>query len=146
MRWLRLVPVALLGILGIGYVFARPALTQAVPNAAILEFPIGAIVVAFLLWAALARGRPDDAPKPWRRHEQVVRALPDPAIRPDALALTRWAETGEDAAGAADVLARARTSDRQERQRLRARLTEDLAIKASRRARESKLRKHLEGV
>jgi hypothetical protein len=146
MRWLRLVPVVLLGILGIAYVLGRPALVAAAPWLELVEFPLGAVVVALLVWAALARRRPEAPPVEWRRHEQVVRPLPDPAVRPYVSALERWLETGEDPASAADVLARARTSDLREQERLRTELAKDLSLKASRRKRESQLKKHLEGV
>lgn len=146
MRWLRLVPVFLLGVLGVAYVLLRATIVASVPNADILEFPVGAVVVAVLLWAALARRRPEAPPAPWRRHEQVVRPLPDPVLRPYAAALERWAQTGEEPASAADVLARARTTDPREQERLKAQLVEELSVKASRRKRESQLKKHLEGA
>lgn len=143
-RWLRLVPVALMGSLAIAYVLARPALRGRIEYLDILEFPVGALVVALLLWAALARRRPDAPPVVWRKHEQIVRELPDPALRPDVATLDRWVETGEDPAGAADVLARAHSHDLAEQERLRARLAEELALKASRRKRGSLLKHYLE--
>ncbi|HVM45165.1 MAG TPA: hypothetical protein VM582_04450 [Candidatus Thermoplasmatota archaeon] len=145
-RWLRLVPVFLMGALAIAYVLARPALRPRIQYLDILEFPAGALLIGVLLWAALA-GRPRAPPAPpWRRHEQVVRELPDPALRPDVVALERWLETGEDAAAAADVLARAATYEPARQESLRAQLTEQLAVKASRRKREALLKRHIEGV
>lgn len=146
MRWYRLVPVAILGIGGVAYVLARPALVARWQNTDIFEFPLGVIVVALLLWAALGRGRPGSPPPPWRRHRQVVRALPDPAAQPHVAALERWLETGEGPEAAADIVARAQTSDVHRQERLRAELTPKLAIKASRRKRESQLKRHLEGA
>lgn len=143
-RSLRLIPVALMGSLAIAYVLARPGLRQRIPYLDILEFPVGALVVAILLWAALARRRPETPVVHWRKHAQIVRELPDPALRPDVAALERWVETGEDPLAAADVLARASTHDLAEQERLRAQLAEDLSLKASRRKRESTLKQHLE--
>lgn len=140
----RLVPVALLGVLGVAYVLIRPSLAARNPYLAIWEFPLGALVVALLLWMALGRRRPETPPVPWRRHEQVVRALPDPALAPLVSALDRWVETGEDPQSAADVLARARTSDPAERETLRAQLASQLAQKSSRRKRESLIRQQME--
>ncbi|HET6405177.1 MAG TPA: hypothetical protein VFH78_11055 [Candidatus Thermoplasmatota archaeon] len=142
--WLRLIPVFLMGALAIGYVLVRPGLLGRVPYLDILEFPVGTLVVAILLWAALARRRPKAPPVAWRRHAQVVRDLPDPALRPDVAALERWVHSGEDPSAAADVIARARTHDAVERERLRAQLASELTVKASRRKRESLLKKHLE--
>lgn len=146
MRWSKLIPVAILGVGGVLYVLLRPALLARWQNTDIYEFPLGAIVVALLMWAALGRRAPEKPPVPWRRHQQVVRALPDPAVRPYAAAIERWLETGEDPAAAAAVVARARTADAKRQEALRAELTSELAIKASRRKRESQLKRHLEGV
>lgn len=146
MRWSKLVPVAILGVGGVAYVLLRPAIIARWRNTDIFEFPLGAIVVALLLWAALGRGRPETPPPPWRRHTQVVRTLPDPAARPYVAALERWLETGENPEAAADVVARAQTPDAHRQERLRAELTQELAIKASRRKRESQLKRHLEGA
>ena len=143
-RSLRLIPVALMGSLAIAYVLARPGLIERVAYLDILEFPVGALVVAILLWAALARRKPATPSVPWRKHAQIVRDLPDPALRPDVAALERWVETGADPVAAADVLARAKTHDAVEQERLRAQLAEDLSLKASRRKRESTLKQHLE--
>lgn len=143
-RSLRLVPVALMGILAVAYVLARPALLGRVQYLDILEFPVGALLIGLLLWAALARRRPERPPIPWRKHAQVVRELPDPALRPDVLALERWLESGEEPGAAADVLARAATHDARELDRLRAEIEREITVKASRRKRESMLKKHLE--
>ena len=143
-RSLRLIPVALMGSLAIAYVLARPGLLGRIEHLDILEFPIGALVVAILLWAALARRKPEAPAVPWRKHTQIVRELPDPALRPDVAALERWVESGDDPVAAADVLARAKTHDLVEQERLRAKLADDLSLKASRRKRESLLKEHLE--
>ena len=146
MRWLRLVPVALLGVLGVGYVIVRPKVVAAQPWAAFLEFPVAAVVIGVLLWIALRRRKPETPPVPWRKHEQVVRPLPDPALRPYEVALERWMETGEDPASAAAVLARARTPDHREQERLRAELAQEMSVISSRRKRGSLLKSYLEGV
>lgn len=143
-RWLRLVPVVLMGVLAIAYVLARPTLRSRIPYLDILEFPIGAAIVAILLWAALARRRPASELPVWRKHAQVVRELPDPALRPDMATLERWVDSGEGAEAAADVLARARSPDPVEQQLLKMELVDKLTIKASRRKRETMLRQHLE--
>lgn len=145
-RSLRLIPVVLMGSFAIAYVLARPGLVARVPHLPILEFPVGAAIVALLLWAALASRRPRVAPAPWRKHAQVVRELPDPALSPDLATLERWVERGEDPAAAADVLARAASTDLREQDRVRAELAEELASRSSRRKREDLLIKHIEGV
>lgn len=143
-RWLRLVPVVLMGSLAVAYVVARPMLLQRVPYLDIFEFPVGALVVGLLLWAALARRRPAPPEAPWRKHAQVVREIPDPALAPDVEALERWVQTGEGAERAADVVARSRAVDEAERERLRGALASEFQVKASRRKRESLLAKQLE--
>ena len=139
----RLVPVAALGIIAIAYVLARPALAARNPYITIWEFPLGALLVTLLLWMALGRRKPEAPPAPWRKHQQVVRPLPDPALAPFVSALDRWVDTGEDPHTAADVLARARTNDARERETLRAQLADQLATKSSRRKRESHLKQYL---
>lgn len=144
MQWRRLVPVALMGALGIAYVLARPALAASIPYLAILEFPVGALVLGILLWLALARRTPRPEPQPeWRRHEQVVRALPDPATRAYMEPVEAWLETGERAEEAAVVLAKAATTEPAAQERLRAQLLPQLTLKASRRKRESLLKQYL---
>lgn len=142
-RWLRLVPVFLMGALAIAYVLMRPALAARVEHLAIFEFPVGALLVGLLIWVALKRARPEP-PEPFRRHEQVVRQLADPAIAPYVGALERWVQTGEAPEAAAEVIAKARSTDATEQERLRAQLVPDMQVKASRRKRESMLKKHLE--
>lgn len=136
----RLVPVVLLGSLSVSYVLTRPALLARDPHLAIAEFPAGALIVGLLVWAALARRRARAAPEPWRRHEQVVRPLPDPALAADVDALERWVETGDAPEEAAGVLARAASRDPREQERLRGELAPTLAITRSRRKRESILK------
>lgn len=146
MRWRKLLPVGVLGALAVGYLLARPALAASVPHLAIIEFPVALVLVGGLLWAALRRPRaerPQPAP-PWRRHRQVVRALPDPVAAPDADALRAWVAHGEAPAAAADVLARAVTTDPHERERLRAQLEPALAGARSRRKREAILHERLD--
>lgn len=140
---LRLVPVALMGSLAVAYMLARPGLALRAPHLTILEFPIGALLVGLLLWMALGRRRATPPPV-WRRHAQVVRQLPDPALAPYLGALERWLETGAAPEAAADVLAKARTNDPREQELHRARLLAVLDSKASRRKRESLLKKEIQ--
>lgn len=141
---LRMIPVILLGSTAIAYVLARPGLAARVPHLAIWEFPVGALLVTILLWAALATRRDLTPLVPWRRHEQIVRALPDPALRADLTTLERWVETGDDPNAVADVVARARTKDRHEQDRVRAELAQILPTLHSRRKRGSALQHELE--
>lgn len=145
-RSLRMVPVVLMGSLAIAYILARPTLATRVPYLAIIEFPVGAAIVALLLWAALARRERVAPPEPWHKHRQVVRALPDPAMERDLAVLERWLGSGDDPRAAADVVARAVSTDPVVQDRTRADLTEQMSIRASRRKRESLLKKHIEGV
>lgn len=138
-------PVVALGAFGVGYVLFRPTLAGIIPHLGIVEFPLGAGIVASLLWSALRRSR-DELPAPavWRRHEQVVRILPDPAMRANLDVLERWVETGENPAAAAVVLAKATTKDAQDEERARDALIPRLSQETSRKRRESFLRDHLE--
>lgn len=141
---LRMIPLVLLGSAGIAYVLARPTLASRIPHLDIWEFPVGAILVTILLWAALATRRATESHVPWRRHEQVVRDLADPVLAPDVAALERYVRTGDGAADAARIIARARTSDRDEQGRLRAELARSLSSLSSRRKREHALKNELE--
>jgi hypothetical protein len=132
-----------MGALAIAYVLMRPALSRSVEHLAIFEFPVGALLVGTLVWIAL-KGRRPEPPEPFRRHQQVVRTLPDPALAPYVGALERWVETGEGPEAAADVIAKAATTDAHEQERLRAQLVPDMQVKASRRKRETLLKKQLE--
>jgi hypothetical protein len=103
--------IAVLGILAVGDVALRPALSAKVPHLVLWEFALGLAIVPFLLWIALrpqAKRRP---PAPWRRHEQIVRSLPDPVVRGAADPLEAWVERGDAPEAAAAVLARATASD-----------------------------------
>jgi hypothetical protein len=105
----RLVPLGVLAVLALAYVLLRPVLAGLIPHLGIWELPFGALVVAGLVLLAL-RAPPGERPRPtpgWRRHRQVVRALPDPEAARLAGPLERWARTGADAPAAAEVLARA---------------------------------------
>lgn len=113
------------------------------PHVAIAEYPVGALVVAALIWRALAQPAPEVAPVVWRRHKQIVRPLPDPAMRADLDALDAWVDSGAEPERAADVLARAKTHDPRERERLRAELAQELALTPSRRKRESLLKERI---
>lgn len=145
-RSLRMIPVILLGSFAIAYVLARPGLAQRVPHLAILEFPFGALLIGLLLWAALARREKRAPPVAWRKHEQVVRTLPDPALEADARILERWIETGDAPEAAGNVLARASSSDPSVQERTRAQFVSSSTHTSSRRKREQLLKKHVEGV
>jgi hypothetical protein len=137
--------VIVLGALAVGYVLARPSLGGVVPHLAILEFPVGMAVVAALLALALwPDGKRAPPPAPWRRHEQVVRRLPDPAAAPLVAAVERYLETGEGAEEAADVLAAGMGHDLSQRAGHRQRILAMLSSKGSRRRRESTLNEVLD--
>ena len=104
MRWSRLVPVAMLGVLSVAYVLQRDALFGRAPLLAILEFPIGVAVLALLLSLALRPAARPVPPPEWRRHEQIVRQLSDPAEAPIASLIERYIATGEGAGEVAAVL------------------------------------------
>jgi hypothetical protein len=91
----------------VGYLLVRPALARAVPHLGIWEFPAGAALAFALVALSLRRRERRAPPEPWRKHRQVVRALPDPEAERLAAALERWARAGGDPAPALDVLARA---------------------------------------
>lgn len=141
-RSARLVPVALMGSLAVAYVAARERIAARVPYLAIIEFPIGALIFGMLLWAALSRRRPAP-PVPWRRHQQIVRPLPDPAIALDLGTLERWLQTGQAPEAAADVVARSVTTDAATSDTLRGEIEQEMSSLASRRKRESYLKKQL---
>lgn len=137
MRWSKMIPVAILGVLAVAYLLVGPGLAPLVPHLAILEFPISVLVVGLLLWMALRR-RPAERPPPapeHRKHAQVVRAVPDPETARLAASLDAWVEKGEDAPQAAEALARAQTRDPEERQRLVADLRSKLASLTTRKQR-----------
>lgn len=62
----------------------------------------------------------------------------------DVDVLERWVESGDAPEAAADVLARAATTDPRERERLRAQLVPTLAATHPRRKRESLLKKRMQ--
>lgn len=138
----RLVPVVLLGVLAVGYILARPALAERFPDLAIAEFPAGMLVVGALIYSAMRRRTPEAPAAPWRRHEQVVRVLPDPAAERLEGVLERWVESGEGAAEAADVLACATAQHVADRERLRAEIARSLSDLGSRRKREALLERY----
>ncbi|GEM_PF-5889328 len=109
MRASRLVPLGALAIVSLAYVLLRPVLSSMIPHLGIWELPFGALVVATLVLLAL-RAPKEERPRPtpgWRKHAQLVRALPDPEASRYAAPLERWARTGVDAPAAAQALARA---------------------------------------
>ena len=129
-----------LGILAAGYLILRPTLR--VPYLALVEFPVAVVLVAFLLWQAMRRPAPPRAlpqtfaPVPaLRRHEQIVRTLPDPDAARLERTLAEWVETGEGAERVADVLGRAHAPDPARRAAERERILPLLSKADSRRAR-----------
>lgn len=139
----KLIPVIVLGVASVGYILARGALIGVIPNLNLWEYPVGALVVGTLLWLALRKpraARPPPEPE-WRKHAQVIRALPDAeAMRLEA-PLSAWLETGERPEAAADVLATAATYEPRAREETRARLSKELAAARTRRQRETILQK-----
>ena len=141
MWWLRVVPVLVLGVVLVGYVAMRPTLAETVPHLAIAEYPAGLLVTGLLVYVALRRPRRErETPAPaWRRHAQVVRALPDAELDRLQAPLRAWVERGDDPRAAAGVIARAQARDASEAQALEADLAERLASARSPRAREKLL-------
>lgn len=89
----RLVPLGALAALGVAYAALRPTLMGVVWHLEILEVPAAILVAAPLVWLTV---RPEPSPphRPsdeWRRHEQVVRLLPDPEAAPLARELAERA-------------------------------------------------------
>jgi hypothetical protein len=133
--------VGVLGVLLVGYVLARPALAGMVPHLGIVEYPAGLLLGGLLVYAGLRRPRAErEPPAPeWRRHEQVVRPVPDAELARHEAPLRAWVERGEDPSAAAAVLARGQTRDPAEAQRLQTTLTDTLARAASPKARRNLL-------
>lgn len=138
-----MIPVVALGVLAVGYILARPMLAEAFPDIGIAEFPAGMLVVGLLLYGALRQPKPVAPPKPWRRHEQVVRELPDPTAAHLEEVLEGWIETGRGAEAAADVLARATAQHAGEREALRHQIARSLSDQGSRRKREALIERYL---
>lgn len=111
--WRRLAPVLVLGVLFVAYVVARPALAEGVPHLGIAEYPLGLLVAGTLVYVALRRPRAEREPEPpvWRRHEQVVRAVPDPEVARLDAPLRAWLDAGERPEEAARVLALSQARD-----------------------------------
>lgn len=137
MLWRKLTPVLVLGALLVAYVLARPALAENVEHLGIIEYPVGLLLTALLVWLALRRPREERAPEPplWRRHEQVVRPLPDPEVARLEAPLRAWVEKGESPEAAAAVLARARARDPAEADALALTLAAEMSSASNARAR-----------
>jgi hypothetical protein len=133
--------VGVLGVLLVGYVAARPMLAASLPHLGILEYPVGLVLGGLLVYVGLRRPKAErEPPVPeWRRHVQVVRPVPDAERTRHEAPLRAWVERGEDPAAAALVIARARTRDPAEAERLRSTLTETLAGARSPKARRNLL-------
>src|SRR5687767_2371720 len=100
-----------MGLLAVADVALRPSLAERIPHLILWEFALGLVLLPFLLWIALRPQRRRRPSEPWRRHEQVVRALPDPVVRGALGPLEAWVERGDAPEAAARVLARATASD-----------------------------------
>ena len=105
MRWSRIVPVVVLGLLAVGYLLLRDSLMGRIAHLGILEFPVAVLVFGILLYLALRPAAKPVPPPEWRRHEQIVRQMPDPAATSLASIVERYIETGEAPDEAARVLA-----------------------------------------
>ena len=131
--WRRLLPLVLLAALALAWMAVRPQKG----NATLLEYPIAILLVVLLLWDAARDPRPVPvAAPPLRRHEQVVRDVPDPDARALVAALDAYVATGARAPEAADALARATGGDA-------ATILPTLTRATSRRKREALLRQTL---
>jgi len=110
LRASKVVPLAALALIGVAWIAVRPFV--AVPHLLLYEFPIGAALVALLVWIALRKPKRGGPASPaWRKHEQVVRPLPDPEAARLEAALENWARTGDGVQEAATVVAAARGDD-----------------------------------
>jgi hypothetical protein len=122
----------------------KPALAARVPHLNLWEFAVGIVLVPWLLWLTLRPSRRARKPAPrWRRHEQVVRALPDPILRASSAPLESWIERGDAPEAAAAVLARAATNDPAEREAAYARALAAAQGASSRRQREQVIQNFL---
>lgn len=141
----RILAFVALGLVVGLWLVARPSVLALWPMGALVEFPIALVVVALLLWLAARPARARERPEaPWRRHEQVVRPLPDPETAPLERALDAWVDGGKDPDRAADVLARALEMDDDRRAAARQRLLQDMGAATNRRKREALVRRVLE--
>jgi hypothetical protein len=105
----RLAPLVALAALTSAYVGARPTLLQSVWRLDILEYPLGLLVAAPLLWLAArpprdARARKPAPAAPWRKHRQVVVPLPDPETAASEALLRAWLQDGREAERVAALL------------------------------------------
>ena len=145
MRWLKPLLVASAGAALVAYLVVRPGLAAQNPHLHLYEFPLAVLAVSLLLWGTLRTpkaARPAPPPE-WRRHEQVVRPLPDPEQGRLRAPLDAWLADGSRAAEAADVLARAEgDDDPARRDALRERLAREMGEARSARKRAALLRRH----
>ncbi|MEA3199802.1 MAG: hypothetical protein QOE90_1230 [Thermoplasmata archaeon] len=108
----RVAPLAALLAVALVYVLLRPILADLVPHLGVVEYPIGAALVAGCVLLALRPRRARAPPAaPWRKHAQVVRPLPDPEAQARAAALDDWARTGAQPDRAQRILAQATGED-----------------------------------
>lgn len=130
----RILGFAALALLAGLWLVVRPTVLRVEPFARFYEFPVGLALVALLAWVAMRPARARETPeRPWRRHAQVVRAVPDPEAAPLESALDAWVERGDDPQAAARVLARALDIDADAATRLEA----EMRSATSRRKREA---------
>lgn len=146
MRWHKVAIVFVTGLLLVAYVAVRPTLAAQWPYIHLAEFPVAIVVLGTVLWATLRvprAMRPPPAPE-WRRHEQKIRALPDPEAKRLQAAVDEWLAEGGRVDDAADVLARAVGNDAAERDELRARFAQEMQqVKSSRKKRAAFLKSRL---
>lgn len=131
----------------VAYLAVRPTLAAATPYLLLIEFPTALVLLALVAGLLVRRSRADApapvAATPWRRHEQVVRALPDPEIKRLRDPLDGWLADGSRLDEASRVVAlaasRAGAGDAHDGA-LESRVRERMAQARGRRRRESALR------
>ena len=106
------IALASLAIAAACYLALRPMLAANAPDLRWIEFPIALLAAGLVMHAALRVPRARRVPAPqWRRHEQVVRALPDAERVRLAESLDAWTRSGEGADEAIRILALATERD-----------------------------------
>lgn len=102
----RATALVLIVVLVGGWLVVRPSVAAAQPFLVFVEFPVALLVLPLVLWWGL-RPRRLKKVEPWRKHEQIVRRVPDPALARESAAVRDWIETGKAPDAAERVFARA---------------------------------------
>jgi hypothetical protein len=123
---------------------ARPRIASRNADLELVEFPVSLLLIGLVVWKVVkpTPTEPSATTPPWRRHEQVVRALPDPESLRLRSTLATWVLHGSQRAEASDILANAATLDEAARARLQARHADAMAAATTAKRRAEYLREH----